>query len=391
MTDVEQAFREHWRPVLGTLVRLLGDLDLAEDAAQEAFAVAAQTWPRDGRPESARAWLVATARHRAVDRLRREKVLAGKRALLPEPVPASPTGYGDEQLALFFGCCHPALAVEAQVALALRYLAGLSTAEIARAFLVPEATMAQRLVRAKRKVRNARIPFRVPDPATLGERTRAVHAVLYLLFNEGYAGRPELAAEAVWLVRALAELLPDDAETLGLLALVHLHDARRDARVAGGELVLLADQDPSAWDAASVRSGRVALERSVALSARGGGRRGPYALQAAIAARHLDRPVDWSEVLSLYDDLLAVTGSAVVALNRAVAVGEVAGPAAALELVDALPLESYRYWHATRADLLRRLGRPEAETAYRAALALTADGVEQRFLSRRLRELAEPV
>ena len=270
------------------------------------------------------------------------------------------------------------------MALTLRSLAGLTTAEIARAFLVAEATMAQRLVRAKRKVRTAGIPFQVPARPVLPERLTAVHAVLYLIFNEGSSGRPELAAEAIWLGLALAELLPEDAETHGLLALMRVHDARRDARTRDGELVLLADQVPAAWDHGQVLAGRADLDRALAL-----GGRGPYVLQACIAAQHLVRPVDWRAVVVLYGELSRVTGSPVVELNRAVAVAEVEGPAAGLRLLDGLPLEHYRYLHATHGDLLRRLGRTDqARAAYARTLQVADDDVERRFLQRRLAELA---
>ena len=294
------------------------------------------------------------------------------------------TTFPDERLELLFTCCHPALSVEAQVALTLRTLGGLTTAEIARAFLVPGPTMAQRLVRAKRKIRAARIPFRVPPAHLLHARLEAVLAVVYLIFNEGYGGRDALAAEATWLGRALAELLPDDPEVHGLLAMMLLHDSRRDARVRDGELVLLDEQDRSRWDLRQLAAGRAELERALALNGRG-----PYVLQAAIASLHAERPPDWEELATLYGELARLTGSPVVELNRAIAVAETEGPEVALCLVDGLDLDGFRYFHATRAELLRRLGRTvEARDAYRRARELTDDGAERRFLERRLTELA---
>ena len=370
------------------LVGFLGDFDLAEEAAQDAFAAAAERWPRDGWPDNPRAWLMTTARNRAIDRVRRNKTLASKTQLLgadpTEEGDVAMSSFPDERLELIFTCCHPALALDAQVALTLRSLGGLTTEEIARAFLVPEPTMAQRLVRAKRKIKAAAIPFRVPPPDLLPERLAAVLAVVYLIFNEGYAGRGDLTGEALWLGRSLAELLPDEPEVHGLLALMLLHDSRRDARVVDGELVLLADQDRARWDLEAIDNGRAALDRALKL-----GGDGPYVLQACIASLHAEDPTDWPQIELLYRRLVALTGSAVVELNRAVAVAEVEGPEAALAVVDALDLDGYRYLHATRADLLRRMGRREdASAAYVHALDLTTEPADRRFLQRRLRELA---
>jgi RNA polymerase sigma-70 factor (ECF subfamily) len=293
------------------------------------------------------------------------------------------TDVPDERLELVFTCCHPALALDAQVALTLRTLGGLTTEEIARAFLVPEPTMAQRLVRAKRKIKAAGIPFRVPDDHLLPDRLAAVLAVVYLIFNEGYGGRGGLAGEAIRLGRALAELMPDEPEVQGLLALMLLHDARREARFREGEIVLLADQDRSLWDTAQVEAGRTVLDRALALRGRG-----PYVVQAAIASLHADEPRDWPQIAALYGELARLTGSPVVELNRAVAVAEVEGPEAALRIVDRLELDHYRYLHATRGELLRRLGRAaEARKAYKRALELAHDEAERRLLERRLAEL----
>jgi len=388
VAPLEQVFREEWGRVLATLIGFLGDFDLAEEAAQEAFAMAADRWPRDGVPSNPRAWLMTTARNRATDRIRRERALQTRFGLLVADnradVPMRTTTFPDERLELIFTCCHPALAVEAQVALTLRTLGGLSTDEIARAFLVPERTMAQRLVRAKRKIKAARIPFRVPPVHLLHERLDAVLAVVYLIFNEGYGGREELAAEAIWLGRALTQLLPDEPEVHGLLAMMLLHDSRREARLLDGELVLLGDQDPSRWSSEQIAAGRAELDRALALRGRG-----PYVLQAAVASLHAERPCDWAQIAALYGELTRLTGSLVVELNRAIAVAEIAGPEAGLRIVDQLGLDDFRYVHSTRAELLRRLGRTdEARNAYRRAEQLTGEGAERRFLERRLAELA---
>jgi RNA polymerase sigma-70 factor (ECF subfamily) len=388
VTTLEEIFREEWGRVLATLIGVLGDFDLAEDAAQEAFAIAAGRWPRDGIPTNPRAWLMRTARNRATDRIRRERILAAKFGVLvaddPGEAPMIATTFPDERLELIFTCCHPALAIEAQVALTLRTLGGLTVGEIARAFLVPERTMAQRLVRAKRKIKAAGIPFRVPPPHLLRERLDAVLAVVYLIFNEGYGGRDELAAEAIWLGRALVELLPDDPEVRGLLAMMVLHDSRREARFRDGEVVLLGDQDRSRWNTEQIADGRAELDRALAL-----GGRGPYVLQAAIASLHAETPCDWEQIAALYAELARLTASPVVELNRAIAVAETQGPEAGLRVIDRLELDDFRYLHSTRAELLRRLGRiDEARDAYRRARDLTDDGAERRFIERRLGELA---
>jgi RNA polymerase sigma-70 factor (ECF subfamily) len=373
---------------VATLIGLFGDFDVAEEAAQDAFAVAAERWPRDGEPINPRAWLIAVARNRALDRLRRERTLVGKAHLLEVPetteddVDAAAV-IEDERLELIFTCCHPALAREAQVALTLRTLGGLTTEEIASAFLLAPETMKRRLSRAKAKIRVAGIPFVVPPEEALPERLAAVLAVVYLIFNAGYDDRAALAEEAIRLGRVLTGLMPDEPEAHGLVALMLCHDARRSSRFAGGELVLLADQDRGLWDFEQIADGRAILERALALRGRG-----PYVLQAAIASLQLETPVDWPQVVALYGSLAQATGSPVVELNRAVAIAEAGSPADALALVDSLALDDYRYLHSTRAELLRRLDRPgEARTAYERALALGGTDPERRFLTRRLTSL----
>jgi RNA polymerase sigma-70 factor, ECF subfamily len=373
---------------LASLVGFLGDFDLAEEAAQEAFAIAAERWPRAGTPDNPGAWLVTTARNRAIDRLRRERALAAKTRLLdvPEPVEleVDTDTIRDERLELIFTCCHPALATEAQVALTLRALGGLTTEEIAAAFLVSPETMKRRLSRVRAKIKGAGIPFAVPPDHVLPERLAAVLAVVYLIFNEGYGGRVDLAAEAIRLGRALAELMPDEPEVHGLLSLMLCHDARRAARFAGGELVLLEDQDRALWNGAQVEEARVALDRALGLRGRG-----PYLLQAEIASLQAQAPIDWPQVAALYAELALVTRSPVVELNRAVAVAQAGAPDEALRIADGLALEHYPYLHSTRAELLCRLGRnDDARAAYRRALELTRAEPERRFLERRLAELS---
>ena len=409
---VDTAFRDEWGRVVATLIRTTGDWDLAEECAQDAFAMALQRWPRDGIPGRPGAWLTTAARNRAIDVLRRKAVGAAKlrevAAMSPAPEPgpsqASETdhsGVPDDRLRLMFTCCHPALSLEARVALTLRTLAGLTTAEIARAFLASEPTMAKRLVRAKQKIQHAGIPYRVPPAHLLPERTPGVLGVLYLLFNEGYSAttgsdlvRQNLSAEAIRLARVLARLMPDEPETSGLLALMLLHNARRAARLDGqGDLVTLEDQDRGRWDAAEISEGVAVLEAALRR-----GRPGPYQVQAAIAACHATAPTadrtDWAQIAALYTELLKFLPTPVVELNHAVAVGMARGPQAGLPLVEALEasgrLAGYHLLPATRADFLRRLGRgPEAAAAYAEALELTSTDVERRYLSRRLAETSD--
>jgi RNA polymerase sigma-70 factor, ECF subfamily len=385
---IDEIFRAEWGRTVASLSGFLGDIDLAEEATQEAFAIAAEKWPTQGVPPNPGAWLTTTARRRAIDRLRRDRAFAAKTALLamPEVQEADmvETAIPDERLELIFMCCHPALAVDAQVALTLRALGGMSTEEIAQAFLVSPGTMKRRLTRAKTKIKMAGIPFRVPPDHLLPERVGVVLKVIYLIFNEGYSGRDELADEAIRLGRMLATLMPDEPEALGLLALMLCHHARSAARHVDGEIVLLDQQDRGRWDSRLIAQSRALLDQAIARA------RGPYVVQAAIAILQTEPEIDWAQVAALYLELAQLTGSPVVELNRAVAVAQAGAPREALRITESLDLENYPYLHSTRAELLRRLDRiDEAIAAYRRALELVTAEPERRLLRRRITELEQ--
>ncbi|WP_414690353.1 RNA polymerase sigma factor [Nocardioides sp.] len=401
---IERIYREEYGRIVASLTRRFGSIDIAEDAAAEALLAAVERWPKDGVPPNPGGWLTTTAGNRAIDRIRRESHRDAKHKaafMIADDTPHEPVGIvEDDRLRLIFTCCHPALAPEARVALTLRLLGGLTVAEIAQAFLVPETTMAQRITRAKKKIAVAKIPYRVPSAGDLADRVSGVLAVLYLVFNEGYLStsadaspiRDELTAEAIRLGRILRTLLPDVPEVTGLLALMLLTEARRSVRVADGELVPLHEQDRGGWDRALIAEGHALVRECLALHASGGARPGHYQLLAAINAVHTDAPTaadtDWAQISALYAQLYALAPTPIVALNRAVAVAELDGPEVALAEVDRLPLEGYHAWHATRADLLRRLGRSdESRAAYDAALALTENEAERAYLTRRRGQL----
>jgi len=400
-SEIEDVFREEYGRAVAVLVRSFGDIDIAEEAVQDAFTVAVQRWPDTGLPPSPAGWIITTARRRAIDRLRSDTAREDRHAraalLQAEGEPIEEGSVRDDRLRLIFTCCHPALATNVQVALTLRLLGGLSTPEIARAFIVPEATMAQRLVRAKNKIRDARIPYRVPDSVELPGRLRPVLGVIYLIFNEGYVSstgqhlaRGDLCAEALRLGRLLAELMPDEPEVLGLLALMLLIDSRRHARTTNsGDLVLLADQDRALWDRALIAEGQSIVRDCLYRN-----QPGPYQIQAAINAVHSDAPTaaatDWRQILQLYDQLLAFTPTQVVELNRAVALAEVRGASDALAVVETLDLHDYYLFHAVRAELLSRVSRNEdARSAFDAALALTTNPAERTFMERARNALPE--
>ncbi|MCA1706516.1 MAG: RNA polymerase sigma factor [Actinobacteria bacterium] len=395
---VEQVFREEYGRLIASLVRRFGDIDIAEEAASEALVAALQKWPESGVPPNPGGWLTTTAGNRAIDRIRREKHRDAKHQaafMHHDDTPHQPSGpVEDDRLRLLFTCCHPALAPQARIALTLRLLGGLTVAEIARAFLVPETTMAQRITRAKKKITAAKVPYRVPEAADLPERLGGVLAVLFLIFNEGYLAtgdgdpvRAELTSEAIRLTRILRQLLPEEPEVTGMLGLLVLTEARREARVRNGQLVPLDEQDRAGWDHALIAQGHDLVRECLAIN-----RPGRYQLLAAINAVHTDAPTaqdtDWSQVLALYDQLTRLDPSPIIALNRAVAIAELDGPKVALALVDRLPLTGYHAWHATRADLLRRLGlSAEAKQAYDAAITATHNSAERSYLNRKRGEL----